>query len=78
MPSERIYSSPETVKAIERDYVERLCRGFTDRGTPRRGIVVKVFAARNYDGVRCLVYWDSLIGGNPTTGYHDVTDVDVC
>jgi hypothetical protein len=47
----------------------------TNDGKARVGIIHKVFAARNYDGVRCLVAWDSLTGGHPVFAYHDVLEI---
>lgn len=73
---QRFHSTPDKVDDWRRKYDQRFCRGCTESGTRRNGIIHKVFAARYYDGVRCLVAWDSLTGGNPVFGYHDMADID--
>lgn len=73
---QRNYSRPEQVERWRQQIDQCLCRGVSDSGRPRHGIIHKVYAARNYDGVRCLVAWDSLTDGNPVFLHHDVLDVD--
>jgi hypothetical protein len=73
---QRVRSTPEKVDDWRRKYDQRFCSGCTGSGKRRHGIIHKVFAARGYDGVRCLVAWDSLAGGNPVFDYHDVLDID--
>ena len=68
----RIHSSPENVAYHQNRMEECLCRR-----EERRGIVLKVFAARFYDGIRALVAWDPLTGGNPVFAYYDILDIDV-
>ena len=68
----RIYSSPEKVAYTKRKMEKCLCRMEN-----RRGIVLKVFAARFYDGIRALVAWDSMTGGDPVFRYHDVLEINV-
>ena len=68
----RVHSSPEKVAYHQGRMEECLCRM-----GDLRGIVLKVYAARKYDGIRCLVSWDSISGGNPVFKYHDILEVDI-
>lgn len=68
----RSASSPENVTFHQNRMEERLCRQ-----NKRRGIVHRVYAARFYDGIKCLIAWDSTTGGNPVFSYHDIIDVDI-
>ncbi len=68
----RVHSSPEKVAHHQGRMEECFCK----QGH-RHGIVHRVYAARFYDGIRCLVAWDSLTGGNPVFGYDDIIDIDV-
>lgn len=70
----RIHSSPENVAFHQNRMEECLCRQAVG---DRRGIVLRVFAARFYDGIRALVAWDSLTGGNPVFKYDDILEIDV-
>lgn len=68
----RVASSSEKVIHHQNRMEECLCRM-----SGRNGIVLRVYAARFYDGIKCLVSWDSLTDGNPVLGRHDIEDVDI-
>ena len=68
---DRIDSTPEKVSYVEGRMAECLCWFHTEGGKRQHGIVHKVFAARNYDGIRCLVASDDGV-----FSYHDVLEVD--
>lgn len=69
---DRVHSSEEKVDHLKNRMEECLCWFHTDSGKRKHGIVHKVFAARNYDGIRCLVASDEGV-----FSYHDVLEVDV-
>lgn len=68
----RVRSSDVFVNRFRERMEEKLCYFRTESGIKKHGIVHKVFAARFYDGVRCLVASDDGV-----FYYRDVLEVDV-